>query len=226
MSKPLDDGLGSIDHPIQPEPMTTKYLDAEADHRIANSLVLVASLLKTQARDIGERPMLTGSEARAVLEESAARIDAVGNLHRLLATPMSDAGNVAVHLTQITENARSFATSAGNIRTIYDFGPHLRLDPRRLNALGLFVGEVIVNSFKHAHPASAPGEIRVSCRQIDAFLVLVIEDDGVGFRPGFKPEIHGGTGFKVMAALASQLSAQVTRKSTPLGLWTEILFPL
>lgn len=93
-------------------------------------------------------------------------------------------------------------------------------------ALGLFAGEAIANSFKYAHPANVPGEIRVSCRQIDTYLALVIEDDGVGLREGFKPEMHDGTGFKVMAALADQLNAKVSRKSTPLGLWTEILVPL
>jgi len=225
MSKPFDDGLGPVDHtPSLLE--TTTPLHTEADHRIANSLALVSSLLKAQARDVGDRPTLTGSEARAILEESAARIDAVGTLHRLLAAPASDRGDVADHIAQIAEHARQFATSTGTTEIIYDFGPHLKLDAARLNALGLFVGEALVNAFKYAHPAGAPGEIRISCRQIDESLVLVVEDDGVGLRPGFRPEVHGGTGFKVMAALACQLKAQVTRKSTPLGLWTEILFPL
>ena len=225
MSKPLDDGFRTIPNPVQPAPAT--HLEAEADHRIANSLALVSSLLKAQAREVGSRPALTGLEARAILEASAARIDAVGNLHRLLmgasAPPSLD---VAEHLTNIAEAARGFATQAGAIKLFYDFGPNLKLDSARLTALGLFAGEVILNSFKHAHPANAPGEIRISARQIDAFLVLVVEDDGVGFRDGFKADLHGRTGFKVMDALADQLNAQVVRKSTPLGLWTEILFPL
>lgn len=223
MSKPLDDGFGAVETLVQPE--RSMHTNEEADHRIANSLALVSSLLKAQARDIGDKPMLTGDEARAVLEESAARIDAVGQLHRLMVSP-SRGGDVAQHLANIAENAQRFATNGSNVKLFYDFGPHLELDSSRLMTLGLFAGEVILNSFKHAHPASAPGELRISCRQIDAFLVLVIEDDGVGFRPGFKPELHGGTGFKVMTSLASQLKAQVSRKSTPLGLWTEILFPL
>jgi two-component sensor histidine kinase len=225
MSKPLDDGLSAAGNVLPQQP--AKHLEAEADHRIANSLALVSSLLKAQARHVGAKGTLTGAEARAVLEESAARIDAVGRLHRLLlgAGPAPSL-DVAQHLTDIAEAARSFATEAGAVRIFYDFGPNLKLDSARLTALGLFAGEVILNAFKHAHPANAPGEIRVSCRQVDAFLVLVIEDDGVGFRDGFRPEVHGGAGFKVMAALADQLKAQVTRKSTPLGLWTEILFPL
>ena len=201
---------------------------AEADHRIANSLALVSSLLKAQARHVAGKEILTGAEARAVLEESAARIDAVGNLHRLLigAAGTTPALDVADHLTNIAEAARGFATAAGSVRLSYDFGSNLKLDSTRLTALGLFAGEVILNAFKHAHPANAPGEIRVSCWQIDAFLVLVIEDDGVGFREGFRSETHGGAGFKVMAALADQLKARVSRKSTPLGLWTEILLPI
>jgi two-component sensor histidine kinase len=201
-------------------------LEAEAGHRIANSLALVSSLLKAQAREVAERASLTGPQARALLEESAARIDAVAHLHRLLAHSTAQPVDVAAYLTNLVEAAASFAAHEGAIRTYYDYGAPLSLDPRRLSLLGLFAGEVLVNSYKHAHPAGAPGEIRVSCRRIDRYLALVIEDDGVGFPDGFKPERDGGIGFKVMSALAHQLNAQVTRKSTPLGLWTEILVPV
>jgi len=224
MSKPFDDGLGTVDSKTLPG--LSRPLEAEADHRIANSLALVSSLLKTQAREVGHRPDVTAAQARSMLEESAARIDAVAHLHRLLAHSAARPLDVAEYLTSISEAAASFAVHEGRVRTFYEFGPHLTLDSRRLSLLGLFAGEVLVNSYKHAHPAGAPGEIRVSCRAIDAFLVLVIEDDGVGFRDGFKPEKHGGIGFRVMAALADQLKPRGSRTSTPLGLWTEILVPL
>jgi two-component sensor histidine kinase len=201
-------------------------LEAEADHRIANSLALVSSLLKTQARQVGARRAFTGAEARAVLEESAARIDAVAHLHRLLAHATTQPVDVADYLISLAEAAQSFAAKEGAVRTVYDFGARLALDSRRLSLLGLFAGEALLNAYKHAHPASAPGEIRVSCRQIDAFLALVIEDDGVGLPEDFDPQRDAGIGFKVMAALAEQLKAKVARKSTPLGLWTEILVPL
>lgn len=225
MSKPLDESLSSTDNLKFRAP--APRLDVEADLRIANSLTLVSSLLKARARQVGDKEILSGAEARAVLDEFAARIDAIANLHRLLTGPITGSGtDVAAYLTEIAESSRSFGTDAEHIRIFYDFGPVPSLDSTRLCALGLFVGEAIINSFKHAHPANAPGEIRISCRHIDALVVLVIEDDGVGFREGFRPEVHGATGFKVMAALADQLNAKVTRKSTPLGLWTEILFPL
>jgi two-component sensor histidine kinase len=224
MLKPLDDGLGTVEFSAYPG--LTRPLEAEADHRIANSLALVSSLLKTQAREVGARRAFSGAEARALLEASAARIDAVAHLHRLLAHASAQPVDVAAYLTNLAEAAASFAAAEGAVRTIYEFGAQLALDGRRLSMLGLFAGEALVNAYKHAHPANAPGEIRLCCRQIDAVLALVIEDDGVGLPEGFDPNRDGGIGFKVMAALAEQLKATVTRKSTPLGLWTEILVPL
>lgn len=102
MSKSSDDGPDPAEN-LETLSAVTE-LDLEADHRIANSLSLVSSLLKLQARNVGARQTMTGTEARAVLEESAARIDAVGRLHRLLVDPQANAStNVSAYLTQIGE---------------------------------------------------------------------------------------------------------------------------
>ncbi len=58
----------------------------ERDHRIANSLAMIAALLRVQAGAIGRGPPLAPRDGQMALEEAASRVEAVARLHRLLAT--------------------------------------------------------------------------------------------------------------------------------------------
>src|SRR6185295_5893616 len=64
-----------------------RALEAEADHRIGNNLALIAAMLRLQANDIAHRSRpVSAEEVRNLLAETAARIESVGQLHRLLAS--------------------------------------------------------------------------------------------------------------------------------------------
>src|SRR5215475_9361246 len=59
---------------------------AEANHRIANSLTLVASMVRLQASDLEHSArMMDGRELRRILEAFGGRISTVARLHHLLA---------------------------------------------------------------------------------------------------------------------------------------------
>src|SRR5262245_27496142 len=80
-------------------------LIAEANHRIANNLAMIAGLARLQAGNIhddGDR--FTGSEVRLMLQEFGGRVDAVARLHRLLANPGQPASvDLADYLRGIAE---------------------------------------------------------------------------------------------------------------------------
>ena len=58
---------------------------SEADHRIANHLSLIASLLRLQTRALAESKSLSKEDAVWLLEDCGHRIETVAGVHRLLA---------------------------------------------------------------------------------------------------------------------------------------------
>ena len=56
----------------------------EADHRVANNLAIIAALIRSQAANLPEEPMLPRADVRALLQQTSVRIDSVGRLHSLL----------------------------------------------------------------------------------------------------------------------------------------------
>lgn len=208
-------------------PTSQRETAVEADHRIANSLMLVASLLRLQAKELGQQPLVTGHEAKAALSDAASRVDAVSQLHRLLAAvPDAKAVDTGEYLRRIGDAAERFGASGTPITMRYDLATNVPMDPRRLVALGMLTSEAIINALKHAHPSGVAGDILVSFRKIGGEYMLVIEDDGVGLPENFNPERDGGLGFRTMRQLALQLEARMSHQSTPLGLRTEVLFAL
>ena len=67
-------------------------LDREADHRIANNLGLIVSLLRLRARAVGQQGgTMDRADVSLLLDEVAARVDTVARLHRMLSHSYRDA---------------------------------------------------------------------------------------------------------------------------------------
>src|SRR6185312_2117807 len=71
--------LRSAERPLDPDDAL-----AEAEHRFANSLTIVAALIRTQARNLPQVDVMTTADVKTLLAGIGARIAAVGRLHRLL----------------------------------------------------------------------------------------------------------------------------------------------
>jgi two-component sensor histidine kinase len=80
-------------------------LAAEANHRIANSLTLLVSMVRMQASAIAKNPAgLSSAHARLLLDGIAARISTIGQLHRLLShAPRDGMVNLRSHLHEVTD---------------------------------------------------------------------------------------------------------------------------
>ena len=87
---------------------------SEADHRIANNLMIIAGLIRRQAARLPAEPTLPTEKVRDWFEEMSLRIDAVGRLHALPARCLSP-GNPSGRVLPNTGNLmRSpFSLSAG-----------------------------------------------------------------------------------------------------------------
>jgi two-component sensor histidine kinase len=67
----------------------------ESNHRIANSLAIIAGLIRSELLTLPTDAPPNAGYIRRLLQQMSLRIDAVGPLHRLLATDTKHIGTVA-----------------------------------------------------------------------------------------------------------------------------------
>jgi two-component sensor histidine kinase len=196
-----------------------EVLLAEVNHRVANSLTLVASLVKLQANVVKD------PAARDALAETQARIFAIASVHKRLYT----SGDVrVVPLDEYLSNLLDqLATSMRN----EGLGASLRyeLEPVKLPTdasvnLGVVVTELVTNAYKYAYPGG-PGEVRVRLKLLSSNTgELVVEDDGIGRSD---EKIKGtGVGTRIVKAMATTMGAEVQSMPRQPGTAVRLTFPL
>jgi two-component sensor histidine kinase len=202
-------------------------LVAEANHRIANSLTLLVSMVRMQAASVRrqEQPM-SPAEVRLLLEGIAARINTIGQLHRLLShAPTDGVTNLKPHLHDVTNALVAALSSEDQAVRVEHTGGDCMVLIRQVQPIILMLCEIFINAMKYAHPAGVPLVMSVDCRSAnDGRLVLLISDDGVGLPEGFDIN-RGGLGFKVMRSLAAEIGAEFLIETSNLGLSFRISMP-
>ena len=192
----------------------------EAEHRIANSLQLISSLVRQRARSGAV------SDPRTFLLEIADRIETVGKLHRFLGESTSGTVQLRKYLEEICNRLRSALTPAATSFS-FDCLADCQLPARKALSLGLITAELISNSLKYAHPAGLPTKISLSCaHEEEGRLMIAYEDDGVGFPEGFEVNETGHMGMTFIRLLSEGLDGHHEWQSDSLGIRFEIVVPL
>jgi len=209
---------------------TSSSLDlaAEANHRIANHLAMIAGLLRTRGAHLGERRQpLTGREVRLLLEEFGARLQTVAEVHRLLSgVGDGDAVDVDAYLGSVSERIVSCLSGASQVMLECRWRAACFLSSEKAVTLGLLVGELVTNALKYAHPAGVAGKIGIDTSVTrDGFLMISVSDDGVGLPEGLDPAQHGGMGLRMIQALIAELGGTISFENHGLGLSCTLLIP-
>lgn len=180
-----------------------EVLLAEVNHRVANSLALVASMVGMQARASGS------AETRAALSETQSRISAVAVVHKKLYTS-GDVDTVALgeFLPSLLEQLETSMRASGHQSFLKSDIAAVSLPTDKSVSVGIIAAEWVTNAFKYAYP-NGKGEIRVMLMRSEGGMAeLRVEDDGVGRAPD--PVVEGtGLGTKLVSALASSLGGRV-----------------
>src|SRR5436190_9750040 len=180
-----------------------EVLLAEVNHRVANSLSMVAALVRLQSSGIKDQV------AKDALNETQGRIDAISAVHKSLYSS-GDARFVDLeqYLSGLLGNVETSMRNEGHGASLrYDLEP-LKLKPDLSVNLGVIVTEWVTNAFKYAYPDQA-GEVRVRLKRLgEGRAELVVEDDGVGRGTEGAPK-GSGLGTRIVNAMARTIGAEV-----------------
>ena len=211
-----------------PEQSGTTDLVAEANHRIANSLTVLVSMVRMQSATVKKRTeSFSTAEVRHLLDGIAARINTISQLHRII----SHAGHDGVislkpHLHEVTDALVAALSSPEQSVRVMHTGGDCMVQMRQVQPIVLMLCEIFINAMKYAHPSGVPLIMLVDCSvSADGRLVLTISDDGVGLPEGFDPMQSGGMGFRVMRSLAAEVGGELQIQSTHLGLSFRLSLP-
>jgi two-component sensor histidine kinase len=181
----------------------------EVNHRVGNSLQIIASLLHLQANSS------TQDDVKAALTNAMGRVAAVAQVHRRLYTS-HDLKSVLLnqYLDALLEDLRRSAEGNKMSRLTVTAEP-IEIDPDRAVAIGIIVNELVMNAVKYAYPDGS-GPIHVDLRAEGDELVLSIADDGVGLNVKTDPR-STGMGQRIVTAMATKLDARVERDPAHVG---------
>jgi two-component sensor histidine kinase len=173
----------------------------EVNHRVANSLALVGSLVRMQAAAVPE------ASAKSVLAETQARIAAIANLHRSLYTAEDvRTVDVAAYLTALVDELRQ-SIAANQTAILSVEAAKARTTTDRAVSIGMIVTELITNAVKYAYPKGG-GEVRLRLERNPAGgALLTVEDDGVGFVDS-EAKV-AGLGGKIVGSMARSLGTEL-----------------
>jgi two-component sensor histidine kinase len=189
----------------------------EADHRIKNSLSLVASMLRLQ------RSRLSDTAAMAALDDAAARIMAVADIHRALqAGQRTSLLPIAATLHLLCEQLGQMRPGVV-IRCTADDA--LVIEATEAMPLNLAVNELLLNAVKHAYPPDEPGLITVDARRSGDGLLVTVADHGAGMSVARPPLRRLGQ--ELVHSFCEQLGAELQFVSSPgQGTFASIRIPL
>lgn len=172
----------------------------EGDHRIKNSLQIVASLMNLQASRESTQ------SARDALQAAVGRILSVARIHDALqASEGVNSVNLGGVLKTMCEALQAMAGDPGRIGVVVDVdaidAPIALAQP-----LALAVNELVVNALRHAFPGNRRGVVTVSVRLTD-HLCISVADDGVGLPEGYAT--GPGYGIKLVNMMARQIGGDL-----------------
>ena len=173
----------------------------ELQHRVDNSLQIIASVLMQSARRI------SSAQTRSHLFDAHSRVMSVAALQSQLVASRVGEVPLGVYFTELCQSiGASMIQDHDKLRLRVETDDSVALADASVS-LGLIVTELVINALKHAFPLNRGGDILVSYKSSPAAWTLSVTDDGVGMPTVRVPT--KGLGTSIVEALAKQLHATV-----------------
>jgi two-component sensor histidine kinase len=179
-----------------------KVLVNEINHRVKNSLQLVASMFSLQATATQDPALAQG------LQEAISRVAAVARIHeRLYRTTDIGTVDLAAYLGDICGDLKGLIPQ---VEISYKSDGPVFMATDRAVRVALLTTELVTNGAKHAAPESGQGSIRVGLVQSGAATVILSVRD---YGPGLPESFHAGQlhslGVRLVHALVQHTGAEL-----------------
>jgi PAS domain S-box-containing protein len=188
-----------------------EILMQELQHRVANSLQIIASVLLQSARRV------QSEETRHYLRNAHNRVISIAKLQKQLAVSVEDTVELRQYFQNLCDSIGASMIDDDGAITLHANADDSTVMANVATSLGLIVTELVINALKHAFPdREQAGDVEVDYRTRGDGFVLSVTDNGVGMAKGvglFKP----GLGTGIVDALAKQLGGTVEMTDTEPG---------
>ena len=174
----------------------------EVQHRVANSLQIIASVLLQSARNV------QSEETRTYLNDAHHRVMSIATVQKQLAASRLGDVELRPYFTQLCQSLGASMIRDHNRQSIEVTGDKSSVAADVSISLGLIVTELVINALKHAFPDGHAGKITVDYQSHGPNWTLSVGDDGVGM-PHDPRDAKPGLGTSIVEALAGQLHARV-----------------
>jgi two-component sensor histidine kinase len=179
-----------------------QFLVKEMNHRVKNSLGLVVSMLRLQARENID------PEFAQQLEDATLRVGAIARVHeQLYQSSDVERFDVGRYIEAICKDlGASFAQCEIHVQA----QPGIVISTDRAISSALIVNELVSNAAKHAYQGRGAGSVWVNIATTDvASFFITVRDEGGGPPEGFQFGKGKGLGARMVRALAEQLNASL-----------------
>jgi len=202
----------------------------EVHHRVKNNLQTISSLLRLQARRVGDRA------ARVALSEAERRVRSIALVHEILSRDPSDQVPFAEIVSSLVQMAEDSVVSSQPVE-ISVHGDLGEVSAEVATPLAVTVAELLQNAVEHAFdpenvatgehhdapgadghlPAPPPlGHVELWLSHDDAALEVEVCDDGLGLPEGFDIERTASLGLSIVRDLVvSQLEGTISMQERP-----------
>ena len=192
----------------------------ELYHRTKNNMQVIASMLKMQARQTGNKKLMES------YHEIITRIHSMASVHQML-YQSSDLSviNLKDFIADVTHSLRrSYWKEGTNLELVYDL-QEVFVTIDAAIPLSLILTELVSNIFKHAFPDGGNGAIEFKLsRDEQQNIVLDMADNGVGIAPDLDLRKSASMGLQTVISLVEyQLKGTIEYRSQG-GLKWHIVF--
>jgi two-component sensor histidine kinase len=190
----------------------------EMQHRVANSLQIIASILLLKARTV------QSEETRLHLHDAHQRVMSVATVQQQLrASGLNEQIEIGLYLSKLCDSLAASMVGERRPLSIKVQATSGTATSSEAVSLGLIVTELVINALKHAFPGGEAGEILVSYEARGSGWRLSVSDNGSGPGEASVERPYAGLGTSIVEALARQLDAIVQKSSGPKGTTVSIV---
>jgi two-component sensor histidine kinase/PAS domain-containing protein len=175
----------------------------ELQHRVANSLQIIASVLLQSAREVQSK------ETRIHLHDAHNRVMSIAMMQKQLAVSRQSEVELRPYFTDLCRSIGASMIADHNRLSLNATVDDTVTEAQISVSLGLIVTELVINALKHAFPGhDRKGRIDVGYSSEGKAWTLTVADDGIGM-PADPAGVKPGLGTGIVEALSRQLNAIV-----------------